>query len=397
MSSRILIWSRRGIYKKLKRFLPLSFYKNNMDSFTIQSGSGQDYSGHATFRDTSYIFVFDGHGRDDCIDFIRTLDMNHYALTECPPKAIEAAFAGKNFYKSGATFVLARISANKLEVFHVGDAKAQVFLNGTLVHETLDHTFENPAEIERTKTFVRIQPTKAPFPVSDTEVQMVDSSVGHFDNGEAFVPSQALGHNGCSGLEPGHYSLTFDMFDKLRVVCGSDGFWDMLPPTDGKAQQLAQEGVRRWKQLWTFGDVRTTYGDSIDDVSVAVLDTTYCAPPSICIPYSLNCFTEEHVRLAFPFEIRKFDEAIVGDHKVFFLHFNYMNDELRELLRNVRDKPVKLYYHDDWFWHLKLRGTTILLEQEFIDSGKSLDNLDDYIPSLSTIRMTQFITTILSS
>ena len=365
-----------------------------MDSFTIQSGSGQDYSGHATIGDTSYCFVFDGHGHDDCIDYIRTLDMNVYALSECPPKAIEASFAqdtfaGKNFYKSGATFVLARITHNKLEVFHVGDAKAQVFLNGKLVHETLDHTFENPAEIERTKAFVRIRPTKAPFPVSDTEVQMVDSSVGHFDNGEAFVPSQALGHNGCSGLEPGHYTLEFDMFDKLRVVCGSDGFWDMLPPTVGTAQQLAEEGVRRWRQLWKFGDVRTTYGDCIDDVSVAILDTTYCAPPSICIPYSLNCFTEEHVRLAFPFEIRRVDEVIVGDHKVFFLHFNYMNDELREFLRNVRDRPVKLYYNDHWFWHLKLRGNITILEEEFI--GQSLDDLHDYIPYNSRLRMTTFI------
>jgi hypothetical protein len=168
----------------------------------------------------------------------------------------------------------------------------------------------------------------------------------------------------------------------------------MLPPTDGKAQDLAEEGVRRWRQMWKFGDVRTSYGDCIDDVSVAVIDTTYCAPPSICIPYSLNCFTEEHVRLAFPFEIRKFDEAIVGDHKVFFLHFNYMNDELRELLRNVRDKPVKLYYHDDWFWHLKLRGSCTILEEEFV--GHSLDDLDDYIPSMARLRMTQFITTILS-
>ncbi len=368
-----------------------------MDSFSIQSGSGQDYSGHAQFGDTSYCFVFDGHGRNDCIDYIRTLDMNHFALHECPPRAIEASFQGKNFYKSGATFVLARITANKLEVFHVGDAKAQVFLNGNMIHETLDHTFENPAEIERTKTFVRIQPSKAPFPINDYEVQMLDSAVGHFDNGEAFVPSQALGHNGCSGLEPGHYTLIFDIFDQVRVVCGSDGFWDMLPPTLGKAQDLAEEGVRRWKQIWKFGDVRTTYGDSIDDVSVAILDNTICAPPSICIPYSLNCFTEEHVRLAFPYPIRRMDEVVIGDHKVFFLHFGVMDESLRHLLRNIRDKPVKLYYHDDWFWHLKLRGLPILLEQEFIDSGYSLDLLHDFIPLMARKRITEFTTTILSS
>jgi hypothetical protein len=312
--------------------------------------------------------------------------MNHFALTDCPPTALEASFAGKNFYNSGATFVLARICGNKLEVFHVGDAKAHVYLNGALIHETIDHTFENPLEIIRTKDFVRIKPTKAPFPVSDHEVQMVDSAVGHFDTGESFVPSQALGHNGCSGLEPGYFSLTFDTFDKIRVVCGSDGFWDMLPPTIGRAKDLAQEGVRRWKQMWQFGDVRTTYGDSIDDVSVAILDNTFCAPPSVCIPYSLKCFDETHVRAAFPFDIRDVDEVIIGDHKAFFLHFNIPCDGLRELLRNIRDKPVKLYYHDSWFWHLKIRGDCLLLEQDNIDLGNI-----DYIPFITRLRIIDYL------
>jgi len=370
------------------------YIKNIMDSFSIQSGSGQDYSGHATFQNTSYCFAFDGHGRDDCIDYIRTLDMNHFALLPCPPTALEQAFAGKNFYKSGATFVLARICENKLEVFHVGDAKARVFLNGDLVHETLDHTFDNPAEIARTTA--RIQPTKAPFPVSDTEVQMVDSPIGYFSNGEAFVPSQALGHNGISGLEPGHYTLNFDIFDQVRVVCGTDGFWDMLPPTDGKAEDLCMEAVRRWKQLWTLGNVRTSY-DSIDDVSVAILDNTFAAPPSVCIPYSLNCFDASHIRNAFPFDIRRIDEVVIGDHKAFFLHFNIIDHELRKLLRNIRDRNVKLYYNDLWFWHLKLRGTFTILEQTFLHSHADLNDLDDYIPYMTWVRMNDFITTFLSS
>lgn len=359
-----------------------------MDSFSLQTGSGQDYSGHAHFHDTSYCFVFDGHGRNDCIDYIRTLNMNTFALADCPPRAIEDSFQGKDFYRSGATFVLARIRENTLEVFHVGDAKAQVFLNGTLVHETIDHTFDNPTEIARTTATIRN--TKAPFPVSDTEVQMVDSSVGHWNNGEAFVPSQALGHNGISGLEPGHYTLTFDTFDKIRVVCGSDGFWDMLPPTGGNAKQLCEEGVRRWKQTWKFGDVQTTYGDSIDDVSVAILDNTIALPPSVCIPYSLSCFTEKHVRDSFPLPIRKIDEVLLGDHKVFFLHLDKITDST--LLQNIRDKNVKLYYHDDWFWHLKLRSKHFtLLEQEFIDSGKPFSEYDDYIHSNTCKKLHDFI------
>jgi len=356
-----------------------------MDAYTIQSGSGQDYSGYATVDNVSYCFVFDGHGRNDCIEYIRTLDMNHFATLPCPPTALEESFLGKNFYKSGSTFVLARITQhlhkNTLEVFHVGDAKAKVFLNHTLLHETNDHTFQNNDEILRTKHFVRIQPSKAPFPVSDHEVQMIDSSIGHFQNGEAFVPSQALGHNGISGLLPGHFTLEFDPFDHIRVVCGSDGFWDMLPPTNGRAKDLALEAVRRWKQFWKFGDVTTTYGD-IDDVSVAILDNTHLSS-TICIPYSLNCFTTQHVRNSFPFDIHSIDEAIVDDHKVFFLHFNSPCHGLRLLFKNIRDRQVKLYYNDTWFWHLKLRDNS-LLEHDSID-------IHDYIPHISRSKINLFL------
>ena len=360
-----------------------------MDSYTIQSGTGQDYSGHAKYGDTSYCFVFDGHGSNDCIDYIRTLDMNQYALTECPPRSIEQAFAGKQFYRSGATFVLARIRQNTLEIFHVGDAKAQVFLNGKLVHETLDHTFQNPIEIARTTA--RIQPSKAPFPVSDTEVQMIDSSVGYFPNGESFVPSQTLGHNGISGLDPGHYTLTFDIFDHIRVVCGSDGFWDMLPPTIGTAKILCEEGVRRWKQYWTFGNSKTTYSD-YDDVSVAILDNAIALPPSVCIPYSLSCFQEKHLRTAFPFHIYKIDEVLIRDHKAFFLHFDTLSTEHREFLQNIYHKSVKLYYNDHWFWHLKLRGHFQLIEQEFIDLEIPLHHYHDFIPTFTFHKIISFLT-----
>jgi hypothetical protein len=261
-----------------------------------------------------------------------------------------------------------------------------------MVHETEDHTFQNPKEIERTKGMVHIQPSKAPFPISDTVIEYVDSAIGHFSNGESLVPSQSLGHNGITGLEPGHYTLTFDIFDNIRVVCGSDGFWDMLPPTVGKAKELAEEAVRRWNQEWIYGKHKTTYGGNIDDVSVAILDNTVAIPPSVCIPYSLSCFQEQHVRLAFPLPIRKVDEVIVGNHKLFFLHLHFLEDT--SLLRNIRDKPVKLYYHDDWFWHLKLRGHFTPLPQEFIDLGLSLDHYDSFIPSSSFTQMTTFLQTI---
>jgi len=355
-----------------------------MDSFTLQTGSGQDYSGHATVNGTSFCFVFDGHGRNDCIQFIRTLDMHHFALQECPPTAIEKAFEGKDFYRSGATFVLARIHQNTLEVFHVGDAKAQVFVNGNMVHETIDHTFLEPDEIKRTTA--KIRHDKAPFPINDKEVELQESPLGCWPNGETFVPSQALGHNGISGLSPGYFKLEFDTFDTIRVVGGSDGNWDMLPKTNGTAKELCEHAVQRWKQPWIFNGTVTTYGDSIDDVSVAILDNTVAIPPVICIPYSLSIFTKTHLLSSFPLTVHRIDE-VAANHKIFFLHLVPTRDPL---LRNIRDKKVRLYYHDDWFWHLTLHTKHYtLLEQEFIDSGRT--DYDAYIPSYAIQKMKAYI------
>ena len=350
-----------------------------MDSFVIQSSSGQDYAGHATFQDTSYAFVFDGHGYNDCIHHIRQLDMNKFATLPCPPTSLEQSFAGKNFYKSGATFVLARITGTLLEVFHVGDAKAHVYVNDVLVHETIDHTFLLPQEIARTTAV--IHDTKAPFPINDTHADMLDSPVGHFHNGEAFVPSQALGHNGISGLLPGHFVLQFQPYDSVRVVCGSDGFWDMLPKTNGTAKELCLDSLSRWKQKWHFQGTLTNF-DEPDDIGVALLVHS----PVICIPYSLSSFSSDHVRTAFPFPVFKVDEVVRDNHKIFFLHFDSICQELRKLLKNISIRNVKLYYHDDWFWHLKLRSS--VLEQRYLDSDILLD---DYVSDYSILKISRFI------
>jgi len=356
-----------------------------MDSHVIQSTSAQDYAGHATFQDTHYAFVFDGHGYNDCIDHIRTIDMNHFATLPCPPTALEQSFLGKNFYKSGATFVLSRIKGNTLEVFHVGDAKARVYVNGELVHETIDHTFLIPQEILRTNATILHE--KGPFPVSDTHVEIMDSPRGLFHNGESFVPSQALGHNSISGLSPGHFTLTFQPYDTVRVVCGSDGFWDMLPVTEGTAKDLCLHALSRWKQPWSFQGTFTHF-DAPDDIAVALLVHS----PVICIPYSLCSFTSEHVRASFPFDIYKVDEVLRNDHKLFFLHFSFISSDLRELLKNISIRNVKLFYHDTWFWHLKLR--TSVLEHDYLSSNIPLD---DYVTYDSIRRILKFTAETLSA
>jgi hypothetical protein len=207
----------------------------------------------------------------------------------------------------------------------------------------------------------------------------MDSPIGYFGS-DAFVPSQSLGHNGVSGLKPGHFVLEFQPYDTVRVVCGSDGFWDMLPTCDGTAKELCLDALSRWKQTWHFQGSITTY-DAPDDISVSIL----LHSPVVCIPYSLSSFTSDHVRNAFPFPVFKVDTIIRNDRKLFFLHFQNINDALRQLLRNIHLKKVKLYYHDHWFWHLILK--TSCLEQRYLDGDIPLD---DYISSDSIRRIQTF-------
>ena len=79
--------------------------------------------------------------------------------------------------------------------------------------------------------------------------------------------SQALGHNGITGLVPEYYEHIFTDNDKIRVVIGSDGFWeqhifdgpcqedvdeDLLNLTTMSAKQLIDKMEARWKQSWKY-------------------------------------------------------------------------------------------------------------------------------------------------
>jgi hypothetical protein len=161
----------------------------------------------------------------------------------------------------------------------------------------------------------------------------------------------------------------------------------MLPKTDGTAQELCFDALSRWKQKWHFQGQLTTF-DAPDDISVALLVHS----PVICIPYSLSSFSSDHVRTAFPFDIFKVDEVVYLDRKLFFLHFQNISSELRDLLKNIHLKKVKLYYHDTWFWHLSLRSS--VLEQSYLDSSIPLD---DYISNDSVFRIYKFIKEIQSA
>ena len=244
-----------------------------------QLGSGQDYAVCGTVGNTRYVGVLDGHGNSRCIDFARSLDFNEVAAAPDPAIYLHGAVKSiGDTYRSGFTFTFARVTTRSetefVEVWNVGDSETRVYLDGKAVYQTTEHNFLNESEIGRTAHLCTVKAVDAPFPVSEDRIENKLSPVGQFYTGEDLVPSMAFGHNDMTGMAASYWAMKFS--GSLRVVCGSDGFFDMLVPTEtGSADELADEAARRWQKNWVYFDGKKTqlanFAGAYDDVAVAVL------------------------------------------------------------------------------------------------------------------------------
>jgi hypothetical protein len=262
-------------------------------ALTLQLGCGQDHvvKGSCQYDNCEfdYIAAMDGHGTgansNACISLMHKIDFDIVMHQPKPVDFIHDYLKTHNLANSGSTFTMARINKTKreIEVVNVGDSMTVVFKNGKIIYKTVLHNFKNLEEIERTKPLVQyIKPTKAPFPVNDNDVYLKDSNIGVWNNGEILVPTQSFGHNNMTGLDPSHVKIYYEPEDKMRVICATDGFWDMnmieykyLNVED--PQRLINITERKWKQQWMYYDgenppVQTKF-DSADDIGIAIWDS----------------------------------------------------------------------------------------------------------------------------
>jgi len=356
----------------------------NQTAVSLQSGSGQDFSQVGNVGDVYWGIVCDGHGSDRCIQQIRNMDMNEIAVAPNPILAMFEKIYGDT-YRSGSTVCFVRRQGNKIEIFNAGDSSAVLYVNGVMVTKTTSHTFLNPKEVERTKSFIRrIKDTKAPFPVSDDRVEDIPSPTGVFINGEELVPSMALGHNNITGLEPEYIEWNVCDFDVVRIVIMSDGVSDMLVNTvTGTSHEIVDLAHSRWTQKWKYKymhagreyDGLTSYEGGIDDMSCVVMEDSVKERPSLCIPYSPKVFQASHVQEcmeAFLGGVRKVEVVEHDTHNVFFIHFNpaVLDDDNKKVFKSVLSgENTKLAYNDSWWWPIKLmhgsqplQGVTFIYE-----------------------------------
>jgi serine/threonine protein phosphatase PrpC len=282
---------------------------NNSDKQIIitehieQLSKSQDYtiSGETIYENQKikYAAVFDGHGTDSVIYFIRQISkekMDEIMATKCPATTlyhyINASYICKPDESSGSTICLVRIFSNYIEIINVGDSRAVIFKNDKIEFISKEHNYNNIIEQSRIK---KEQKFKKFYDINSIKVVgkniLKEDILKYvlFNDGSGLALTQALGHNGKTGIHPTTSIISYNNNDSLRIILGSDGFFDMiihdnnnnfiksdlLEIIDLPGQIILNHVIDRWRQEWQIIDSTEKVKfkkEDCDDVSLVVID-----------------------------------------------------------------------------------------------------------------------------
>ena len=240
--------------------------------------------------------VFDGHGSDDCIQFIREIPittMNNFISSKNPIENLYKYINQrlKMRVSSGSTMCLTKIYQNRIVCSNCGDSKAAIYKNGKIEFVTQEHSFQNKNEFFRLANNVTYLPSSDIEIVDDSTLVSVYSEYIRWNIDYTKLScSQALGHNGVTGCAPDTVTISITPGDRYKVIIGSDGLWDMIIKENDKdmlqlwgmdADAIMKQTTERWLQPWNMVDVLND-DDTVryaqyqphqcDDIAVVVAD-----------------------------------------------------------------------------------------------------------------------------
>jgi len=248
-----------------------------------------------------WCMIADGHGSDFCIDILRNIDKQHLNDIISKPNPINvlseyinAEFKNKRYnYTSGSTACLVKCHANYIEVINCGDSQAAIFKNNELVLITEEHNWKNKSEKERLQNLYKnilFKPSIDIKIVGEHDLMGVYSEYIDYPDRRTYIAcSQALGHNGITGCSPSTSTVYFNETDRIKVIIGSDGLWDMILKdnitemtslSNMKGNDILQLAVKRWLQPWNmFKEDNPTHitiasykKEQCDDIGIIVMD-----------------------------------------------------------------------------------------------------------------------------
>jgi len=283
-------------------FMTLPSHAVDVNAKLNQLSKKQDYiiCEQAIDNETGELFnwcaVFDGHGSDDCIQFIREIPittMNNFISSKNPIENLYKYINQrlKMRVSSGSTMCLTKIYQNRIVCSNCGDSKAAIYKNGKIEFVTQEHSFQNKNEFFRLANNVTYLPSSDIEIVDDSTLVSVYSEYIRWNIDYTKLScSQALGHNGVTGCAPDTATISITPGDRYKVIIGSDGLWDMIIKENDKdmlqlwgmdADAIMKQTTERWLQPWNMVDVLND-DDTVryaqyqphqcDDIAVVVAD-----------------------------------------------------------------------------------------------------------------------------
>jgi serine/threonine protein phosphatase PrpC len=257
-------------------FMTLPSHAVDVNAKLNQLSKKQDYiiCEQAIDNETGELFnwsvVFDGHGSNDCIHFIRNIPMQTMNEFVSSTKPIEnlAKYINDNLKlrdSSGSTICLIKIYQNRIVCINCGDSQAAIYKNGKLEFITEEHSFKNEKERVRLSDYVTYIPSYNIEIVDDsTLISCYSEYIEWNEDYTKLACSQALGHNGVTGCAPDTVVIPITPGDRYKVVIGSDGLWDMIIKENDEdmlqlwgmdADAIMKQTTERWLQKWNMVDV----------------------------------------------------------------------------------------------------------------------------------------------
>jgi serine/threonine protein phosphatase PrpC len=271
-----------------------------MHAYQDQTYSGQ-FVDEVTGERGEWAMVTDGHGLSTCINFLRSIPSEVMdGFIGSPSPAISLFDHVNTNVKlrpsecSGATMCLVKIYSDRVVCINVGDSQAAVYKNGQLAFLTVEHNTSNEREKDRLRELypsIYFMPSQTIELLTDSKMTYAYSEYAKFSNNIMLATTQALGHNGMTGIAPDVTTIPYGPGDVIQVVIGSDGFWDMVIKTNEdemlsfasrSSNELLTWCVGRWLQEWEMQPdrnnkkwFRSSYErDQCDDICVVKIDVT---------------------------------------------------------------------------------------------------------------------------
>jgi serine/threonine protein phosphatase PrpC len=255
-----------------------------------------------------YGVLLDGHGTNTFINLMRQQDWLSIMSQEDPWDALYIILKTIRFQKirgsfesSGSTLLMMRAFEDRIETISVGDSQIVIFKNDEYVYGTTPHNRKNPLEVERLPNHPYYSYSKKsnniPAIKSATSLRAITSEYNYFVH-TMLAMTQSIGHNDITGYEPERKTIFFDANDKMDVIMGSDGLWEMILLDDGRhpiseedmpdvlqdkqdlltmnAAELASKSEARWKKTdwkyyWSLNSLEkfiiNGFDGSYDDIS----------------------------------------------------------------------------------------------------------------------------------